>query len=127
MTYVETAFTFQSRDFGTGLALTLAGDLTKAAEQALLDGFDWERGLGGGRRYLVLNLTGVNYINSAGMAVLIRLSRTGRKAGYHTFACGVTTHYQKLFRMVGLTEYMMIYPDEYSVMQRIEALENEIG
>ncbi|HUC92716.1 MAG TPA: STAS domain-containing protein [Paenibacillus sp.] len=115
----------ESRAFGSGIALTLKGDLDRAAEQVLKSAFDWEEGLGGRRRYLVLDLHQVAYINSAGMALLIRIARAGRKQGYHTFACGVSTHYQKLFRMVGLTEYLMLYPDEYAVFQRIEALEGE--
>lgn len=71
---------------------------------------------------MVLNFTGVPYINSLGIALLIRLVRTTAKAGNQTFAYGITPHYQKLFLMVGLTEYMMVYPDEYSILQRIEAL-----
>jgi anti-anti-sigma factor len=123
----EQRFSYQSRMFQSGIVLTMVGDLTKAAEPMLLEDFDWENGLGDRRRYLVLNLTGLHYINSGGMAVLIRLSRSGRKAGYRTFACGVTPHYQKLFRMVGLTEYMMIYPEEYAIFQRIDTLEGEGG
>jgi anti-anti-sigma factor len=122
----EATLEMEARTFESGLSVTLRGDLDQAAEQVLKGAFDWENGLEGRRRYLILNLHMVSYINSAGMA-LIRIARGGRKHGYHTFACGVTTHYQKLFRMVGLTEYMMLYPDEYAVFQRIEALEGESG
>ncbi len=107
------------------LALDLQGDLTKQAEDAVLRLRPWDEGLEGQRKYLILNLTRVPYINSAGIAVLIRLARSGRKGGYQTFAFGVTAHYEKLFRMVGLTEYLMVYPDEYAVMERISALESE--
>jgi anti-anti-sigma factor len=124
---VEQDFSYEDRTFETGVVITLTGDLTKASEPILLGDFEWDKGLGNNKRYLVLNLTGINYISTAGMALLIRLSRTGRKAGYHTFACGVSPHYQKLFRMVGLTEYIMIYPDEYAAFQRIEVLEGGGG
>jgi len=66
-------------------------------------------------------------LHSSGIALLIRIVRAGRKAGYRTFAYGLTPHYQKLFRMVGLTEYMMIYPDEYTILARIEEAADSSG
>lgn len=104
------------------LILDLCGDVTKRAEQTILGYRDWEQGIDGGRSYLLINFSAVPYINSAGIAVFIRLTRAGLKAGYTTFAYGLNLHFQKLFRMVGLTEYMMIYPDEHAVMQRIKEL-----
>ena len=123
---MEATLELKALPFETGLSVTLKGDLDQRAEQAIKQEVDWENGLGGGRRYLILNMHELNYINSAGMALLIRIARAGRKNGYHTFVCGVSTHYQKLFRMVGLTEYVMLYPDEYAVFQRIEALEGHV-
>ncbi|AZN38465.1 STAS domain-containing protein [Paenibacillus albus] len=115
-------FSIALHKFTGGLALKLEGDLSKSAESKLLSGFEGEMELGKSIRFLTLDLTKVDYINSGGMAVLIRLARMGSKAGVHTFAWGITPHYEKLFRMVGLTEYLMIYPNEFAVMQRIEAL-----
>jgi stage II sporulation protein AA (anti-sigma F factor antagonist) len=119
----EQELVMEQRIIPNGLTLELKGDLTKQSGEALLLLRSWEEGVGGDR--LVLNFTGVAYINSAGIATLIRLARTGRKAGFHLYAYGLTSHYQKLFRMVGLTELMMIYPDEYSLFQRFEAAEHE--
>ena len=119
---MEQPFTLQERLTGEAVILDLHGELNKPAETVLLASHDWEEGLDQGRSCLVLNLQNITYINSAGMAVLIRLARAGRKGNYHTFAYGVSMHYQKLFRMVGLTEYLMIYPDEGTVMQRIASL-----
>ncbi|MBM7566428.1 STAS domain-containing protein [Paenibacillus sacheonensis] len=118
----EQPFSMHTRKFEGGMVLELNGDLTKSAEAKLISVLEQETELGLGVRFLALDLTKVEYINSGGMAVLIRLARMGSKAGVHTFSWGVTPHYEKLFRMVGLTEYMMIYPNEFAVMQRIEAL-----
>lgn len=109
---------------GQSMALDMQGDLTKQAEDAVLRLRQWNEGLDEKRKYLILNLTQVHYINSAGIAVLIRLARSGTPGGFQTFAYGATAHYEKLFRMVGLTEYMMIYPDEYAILERISALES---
>lgn len=111
----------------SALLLRLKGDLSRDSEGQLLRKYDWERALDGKLQYVVLDLSEIEYINSGGMAVLIRLTRQGRKGGVHAFAFGVSPHYQKLFRMVGLTETLMIYDDEDAVFQRIEALRDSCG
>jgi|GEM_PF-418566 len=119
---MEQPFSMHMRYTEDAVLLDLQGELNKPAEGLLLGSHPWEEGLQGGRLCLVLNLQEINYINSAGMALLIRLARAGKTGKYHTFAYGVSEHYQKLFRMVGLTEYMMIYPEEQAVKERIAAL-----
>ncbi|OUS76415.1 anti-anti-sigma factor [Paenibacillus sp. MY03] len=117
-------FRAESRLNAHAFILDLYGDLSNQSEEYLIGMKDWELGLQDGRRFLILNFVHVDYINSMGIAVLIRIVRSLAKAGCQTFAFGVTAHYQKLFRMVGLTEFMAVYPDEYSIGQRIEALQD---
>lgn len=116
---MEDKLSIENRTIGEAAVIRLSGDLTKTTGESLLRFRDWETGLGDGIRYLVLNLGSVPYINSSGIALLIRIARAGRQGNYKVFACGISPHYRKLFHMVGLTEYMMIYPDEYSILQRI--------
>jgi anti-anti-sigma factor len=116
---MEPTFRAEARYAPRVMVLDMHGDLTKQAEELLLGTIQWDQGLGEGIQYLVVNLTHVPYINSAGIALLIRLARSCAKGGFQTFSYGVTPHYEKLFRMVGLTEYMAVYPDEYSIMERI--------
>jgi len=110
-------FHIGERFFAEGLILDLKGDVTKQAEDALLQWRKWEQALDG-KRNLVLNFSDVPYINSAGIATLIRLIDACLKAGIDSYAFGLTSHYQKLFRVVGMTEFLMIYPDEYSLLKR---------
>ncbi|MBB3114211.1 stage II sporulation protein AA (anti-sigma F factor antagonist) [Paenibacillus phyllosphaerae] len=116
---MEQPLVIDKREFPGGYVVQLKGELTRASEQDLLGRFTVENEQ---IRFLALDLTEVAYINSGGMAVLIRLARTAKKSGTHTFVWGITAHYEKLFRMVGLTEWVMLYPNEFAVMQRIEAL-----
>lgn len=111
-----------TRQAGHAWVIDLQGDLTKSAEVELLELHQWEKGLPNSCTALVLNFKEVGYINSLGIAILIRIVRALYKAECPAFAFGLTPHYKKLFRMVGLTEYMTIYDDEYSVMQRISDL-----
>ncbi|MDG0809348.1 STAS domain-containing protein [Cohnella rhizosphaerae] len=86
--------TIAERRFGTGLILDLAGNLTRQSEEALLGRRRWDEGLAEGRN-LVLNFGGVRIVNSAGIALLIRLAHAGQKAGFRIYGIGVSGHYQK--------------------------------
>jgi stage II sporulation protein AA (anti-sigma F factor antagonist) len=109
----------EERGFANGLILDMKGDLTKDAEETLLHQRKWADGSIVGSN-VILNFSEVEYINSAGIAILIRLAQTGMKANFTIYAFGINTHYQKMFRLIGLTEFIMIYPDEYALMQRFK-------
>lgn len=107
------------RPFQGGLILDLEGDLTKQAENELLKDLGGDRGLTDGQA-LALNLTRVAYMNSSGLALLIRLAQACLQAGVVLFAYGVSAHYQKMFRLIGLTELIVIDPDEYAFKLRFQ-------
>lgn len=110
-----------TRQQGHAFIIDMDGDLTKSAETDLFTLQAWDKGLEQGCSYLIFNFSSVGYINSLGIAVLIRIVRALHHANHAVFAYGISSHYKKLFRMVGLTEYMAIYDDEYSIIQRISA------
>jgi anti-anti-sigma factor len=120
---VNIPFRVVRRDAAHAVIYDMIGDLSGHAEEAMLGMRDWSKGLDDGKRSLILNFTDVPYINSIGISVLIRIVRTLLDAGCSSFAYGITPHYQKLFRMIGLTEHMMIYPNEFAILERIKQLE----
>ncbi len=107
------------RLFRDGILLDLQGDLTMKAEESLLKWRDWENGMEG-RSRLVLNFNGVDYVNSAGIAILIRLAHAAQQAGFSLYGFGINAHYQRMFRLIGLTDFLTIYPDEYSLMLKLQ-------
>ncbi|MDN5362391.1 MAG: hypothetical protein PWP70_1438 [Moorella sp. (in: firmicutes)] len=87
-----------------GLILTLRGEITAAVADifaALLELDPWPEAI-------LLDFSAVDYINSAGIAQLIKLLRQVRTRGGVLRARGLSGHYQKIFRMVGLTEYITV-------------------
>lgn len=112
----------KERSFSNGVILDLQGDVTKTAEEKLLHWRNWSDEASAGLR-VVFNFTDVPYINSAGIAILIRIAQAAGKSGIMLYAFGVSNHYQKMFRLIGLNEFIMIFPDEYSLMQRLGAPE----
>lgn len=65
---------------------------------------------------VVLNFTEINYINSTGIALLIRVVRQARDQSIAVLRYAVSSHYQKIFQMVGLTNYLYLYPDETTAL-----------
>jgi anti-anti-sigma factor len=106
------------RYINNGIIWDIKGDLTN--KSPLLQKWQMVQPRHDNPSFLIINFSEIVYINSSGIALLIRVVRTAAKEGYRTFAYGISAHYQKLFKMVGLLEYMTIYPDEYAIMERIE-------
>jgi anti-anti-sigma factor len=101
--------------------LRLEGEITKNSGDELLRLRNWESGLSEGETSLLLDFSKVTYINSAGIAALIRLFRMRSNGLYQSICFGLNYHYEKLFIMVGLNKYITIYPNEWIAFDRIKS------
>lgn len=63
-------------------------------------------------RTVLLDFIEVNYINSSGLALLIGLVRCCRDNGQTVGAVNLSDHYRKIFRMIGLNDYITIFENE---------------
>lgn len=69
-----------------------------------------------GFQKVVFNFTDVSYINSSGIAILIGIV-TGYVGKGITFRVyGLTPHFKKIFRMIGLTQYVKVLISEEEAM-----------
>jgi anti-sigma B factor antagonist len=66
---------------------------------------------------LVLNFSDVKYINSSGIAIIIGLVTLLSNKGGRFKAYGLIPHFQKVFNMVGLTQYMDLFDSEDEALQ----------
>ncbi len=73
-------------------------------------------------RTLALNFDNTDYMNSAGIGLVISLVEDATQAGRKVYAFGLASHYRKLFNMVGLMERLTVAADEQDV--RGKASEN---
>ncbi len=90
--------------------MDLQGDITALAEKKILSAY--ERALLQKAKIIILNFREVNYLNSAGMAVIITLLNKTQAQGGALRAFGLTPHFQKIFEMVGLLKYIPHFNDE---------------
>jgi anti-sigma B factor antagonist len=61
---------------------------------------------------LLLNFAGVDYINSTGIAVIVAVLARARKDMIPITSYGLTDHYQEVFRITRLADFMQVFKDE---------------
>jgi anti-anti-sigma factor len=65
---------------------------------------------------VLLNFGDVDYINSTGIALIVGLLSQARAAGMQLLAFGLSDHYQELFRITRLSDYVGMFHDEASAL-----------
>ena len=88
--------------------IDLAGDVTTFAEEAINQAY--QDASSDGAHNIIFKFRESDYINSAGIAILIGILTEARKRDQRLLMTGLSNHFQKIFRMVGLTQYADLYP-----------------
>lgn len=107
------------RSESNATVIDLVGDVTTFAEEAINQAY--QSASSEGAVNIIFNFRENDYINSAGIAILIGVVTEARKRDQKLLMTGLSAHFQKIFRMVGLTQYADLYP---SVEDALTALKN---
>ena len=99
-----------TRDKGDIKIVDLEGDFTLFADEAV--NATIKPLISGGSTKIILNFSSVGYINSSGIAIIIGLVTLLSNKGGRFKAYGLTPHFQKVFNMVGLTQYIDLFETE---------------
>ena len=94
----------------TASVLDIHGDVTAHSEEALMGAY--AEGGTDGVRAVILNFTGLEYMNSGGIGLLVTLLVRANRAKQRLLACGLTEHYRQIFELTRLDEAIGIYPSE---------------
>ena len=86
--------------------IRLSGDLNAKADGTLADTYAQVAALGA--RRVSLDFGHVGYINSTGIALVVRLLAEARRDGRAVRAIGLTEHYREIFRITRLSDFMEI-------------------
>ena len=87
--------------------LDIQGDVTGASEEALTEAY--AEGADGATRAVILNFTGLEYMNSGGIGLLVMLLVRANRAKQKLLAFGLTEHYRQIFELTRLDEAIGIY------------------
>lgn len=86
--------------------IQMQGDLDSRADEALGTAYRDVASLGSMR--LTLDFRRVGYINSTGIALVVRLLADARRDSRKVRAIGLSAHYREIFRITRLSDFMEI-------------------
>ncbi len=94
--------------------MDLRGEIDGLSDEALTAGYaEAERG---DPPAIVLNFNRVDYINSTGIALIVGLLARARQAHRRLIVYGLSDHYQEIFTITRLADFMTIAHDETSAL-----------
>ena len=94
-----------------GVAIVdLPARIDASAEQTLTDSY--QEAVAGSPKRIVLNFTGVDYLSSTGIALIVGILARARTDGRQISAAGLSDHYREIFEITRLADFMKIFPDE---------------
>ena len=97
--------------------IDIQGDVTGAAENALMDAFS--EASNGSVRTILINFSGLDYMNSSGIGLLVTLLIRTQRQKQKLLACGLSPHYQEIFTLTRLNEAIGIYADEAAALTAV--------
>jgi anti-sigma B factor antagonist len=100
----------------TGI-IDIQGEINAFAENILMDAYT--QATSQGARNLVLNFSGLEYMNSSGIGLLVTLLIRANRQKQRLVACGLTEHYRQIFELTRLNEAIGIYPDEAEALAAV--------
>jgi anti-sigma B factor antagonist len=92
----------------------IAGEVTAASEDALMDAY--VRASGEATRAIVLNFSGLRYMNSGGIGLLVTILVRANRHGQRLLACGLSEHYREILELTRLNEAIGIHDSEAAAL-----------
>jgi anti-sigma B factor antagonist len=99
--------------------IDLKGDVTASAEKALADAYT--RASGKFTRTIVLNFSGLEYMNSGGIGMLVTLLVRANRQRQRLVAFGLNEHYRQIFELTRLDETLVAHDGEVEAVTASDA------
>ena len=100
--------TMEVRTAGAAAILDIRGDVTAASEDVLMAAYERADGV----KAVVLNFSGLEYMNSGGIGLLVTLLVRANRQRRKLVAFGLSEHYRQIFELTRLDEAIDIRGDE---------------
>jgi anti-sigma B factor antagonist len=94
----------------TACVVDIKGEINAQSESVLMEALN-QASLSG-IRSIILNFSGLEYMNSSGIGLLVTLLIRVRRQNQRLLAFGLTDHYQQIFELTRLNEAIGLYPSE---------------
>ena len=107
----EMQVTMTTRKVGDHVSvIDVKGDVTSAAESVLMQAYE-EAG-GEKAKTVLLNFSGLEYMNSGGIGMLVTLLVRANRHKQKLLACGLNDHYRQIFELTRLDDAIGIHDTE---------------
>lgn len=97
--------------------IDIKGEINAFAESALMDAYT--EATNNGALTILLNFSGLDYMNSSGIGLLVTLLIRVQRQKQALVAYGLSEHYQQIFELTRLSEAIHIYPDEAAAVAKL--------
>ena len=94
--------------------IDIHGDVTGFAENILMDAFS--QASNGSTNAILLNFSSLDYMNSSGIGLLVTLLIRTQRQKQKLLACGLSAHYEEIFKLTRLNEAISIFADETAAL-----------
>ncbi len=94
--------------------IDIKGDVTAASEPVLMSAY--EEAAAQGAKRLILNFSGLEFMNSGGIGMLVTLLVRANRHHKELAAFGLSDHYREIFELTRLDEAITIYDNEESAL-----------
>ena len=107
----EAATRFEVREVSEGArAIDITGDVTAQSEDVLMDAYG--RANAEGVRAIILNFTGLDYMNSGGIGLLVTVLVRAQRQRQRVLAFGLSEHYRQIFELTRLDDAVGIHESQ---------------
>src|SRR5664279_561159 len=94
--------------------IAIHGDITSGTEPALMDAY--VQASDDATRSIVLDFSGLDYMNSGGIGLLVTLLVRVQRQGQHLLAFGLSEHYRQIFELTRLDDAIGIHDTEAAAL-----------
>jgi anti-anti-sigma factor len=108
-------FSAQVREENQMMVIDLEGAINALAEQAFNQAYSEANS--NNSDTIALNFSGVDYINSTGIALIVGLLAEARKSHKRLVVYGLSDHYVEIFQITRLSDFMDIFDNETSALE----------
>jgi anti-sigma B factor antagonist len=100
------------------IVIRVRGDVTAASEGPLMAAYSQA---GEQTRAIVLDFSGLDYMNSGGIGLLVTLLVRANRQKQKLLACGLNDHYKQIFELTRLDEAITIHDTEDAALASVKA------
>lgn len=97
--------------------IAIAGDVTSGSEAALMAAY--AQASAAGARTILLDFSGLEYMNSGGIGLLVTLLVRVQRQGQRLLAVGLNEHYRQILALTRLDEAIGIHDTEAAALAAV--------